>query len=83
MQDAWDETTVVGNASGDDLQKLCQWRTQLEQDIARINNLDGGVGGSRQMEREDIEIVTERAIEQGADIVQYNGGLFPASIWSR
>ena len=45
--DVWvicDDGQVVGNATGDDLQKLGRWRTQLEAEVARMNEADV-VGG--------------------------------------
>jgi len=67
---ASDHTTVVENASGDDLQKLGQWRMQLEQDVARINDTDVRVDGCRQTGHMHVENVTESVVERGLQSIR-------------
>lgn len=37
-------TTHVGNATGDDIQRLMNWRRQLELDVSRVNVIQPGIG---------------------------------------
>ena len=61
---------VVGNATGDDLQKLGQWRMKLQQDVLRMNDLNDRVVGSRQMDQEHVENGIVRVGASVPDVVQ-------------
>ena len=66
-------TTCVGNATGDDIQKLMNWHLQLESDVSRMNLIQPGVGvgSAKEGTRGAVQLLNRSMLSTEARVESY------------